>query len=417
MSRARTLERLEAQTFDLLVIGAGIIGARVAYEAAMAGASVAVIDAADFGAATSSASSKLVHGGLRYLQMHDFDLVREAHHERRALLDRLAPHLVRPLPFLLPIYRGGLRATAVIGAAMLTYSALSDFRHSQNRLVGARTARRLVPQIKTDGMTAAGVYQDAQTHDSRLVLATVTAAARAGVAVLNHARVTGVEALDGGLHAVRVGDLVVRGRAVINAAGPWVDEVRRLEDPNAQLMARLSKGVHVVLESPGPWRAAVTTILEGGRATFAAPWEGMLLLGTTDTEYEGDPGAVAALPEDVDTVLREASIAMPPEVLDRSRIRYAFAGLRVLLDTDSSTVRTPRDEVIRRGPTGMVSVVGGKLTTYRLIAIQVLRHLEAFRRARVSEAPLPGAGPLPPRPATVEPVAWDHLTHLYGAEA
>jgi len=237
------------------------------------------------------------------------------------------------------------------------------------------------------------------------------------VAVLNHARVTGVEALDGGLHAVRVGDLVVRGRAVINAAGPWVDEVRRLEDPDAQPMARLSKGVHVVLESPGPWRAAVTTILEGGRATFAAPWEGMLLLGTTDTEYEGDPGAVAALPEDVDTVLREASIAMPPEVLDRSRIRYAFVGLRVLPDTASSTVRTPRDEVIRRGPTGMVSVAGGKLTTHRLIAIRVLRHLEAFRRARVSEAPLPGAGPLPPRPATVEPVAWEHLAHLYGAEA
>src|SRR5947208_3598534 len=151
MSRARTLERLEAETFDLVVIGAGIIGARVAYEAAVAGAAVALIDAHDFGAATSSASSKLVHGGLRYLQMHDF----------------------------------------------------------------------------------------------RLVLATVTAAARAGVAVLNHARVTGVGALDG-FHAVRLGDLVVRGRAVINAAGPWVDEVRRLEDPNVEPMARLSKGVHVV---------------------------------------------------------------------------------------------------------------------------------------------------------------------------
>jgi glycerol-3-phosphate dehydrogenase len=417
MTRGRTLERLEAETFDLVVIGAGIIGARVAYEAAMAGAAVAMIDAHDFGSATSSASSKLVHGGLRYLQMYDFDLVREAHLERRALLDRVAPHLVRPLPFLLPVYRGGLRTVAVVGAAMLTYSALSGFRHSQNRLVGTRTARRLVPHINTAGMTAAGVYEDAQTHDSRLVLATVTAAARAGVGVLNHARVTGVETLDGRMHAVRVGDLRVRGRMVINAAGPWVDEVRRLEDPEAQPMARLSKGVHVVMEAPGPWRAAVTTILDGGRATFAVPWEGMLLLGTTDTEYEGDPGAVAALPEDVETVLHEASIAMPPEVLDRSRIRYAFAGLRVLPDTGSSTVKTPRDEVIRTGPTGMVSVAGGKLTTHRQIALKVLHHLEAFRRAQLTEVPLPGAGPLPPRPAAVEPAAWEHLAHLYGDEA
>src|SRR5207237_7037212 len=417
MSRAQTLERLESETFDLIVIGAGIIGARVAYEAAMAGAAVALIDAQDFGSATSSASSKLVHGGLRYLRTFDFDLVREAHLERRALLDRIAPHLVRPLTFGLPVYGGGLRTVAMIEAAMLTYAVLSGFRHSQNRLVGPGTARRLVPDLNTEGVRAAGVYEDAQTHDSRLVLATVTAAARAGAAVLNHARVVGVEPLDGHLRAVRVGDLTVRGRLVVNAAGPWVDEVRRLEDPGAEPMARLSKGVHVVLDSPGPWEAAVTTMLEGGRASFAVHWEGMLLLGTTDTEYEGDPGAVAALPEDVDTVLREAAITMPPEVLDRSRIRYAFAGLRVLPHHAGSTVQAPRDEVIRIGPTGMVSVAGGKLTTHRQIALKVLHHLEPFRRARMTEAPLPGAGPLPPRPSTVEPAAWEHLTHLYGDEA
>src|SRR5205807_6043321 len=387
MTRARTLDRLGEETFDLVVIGAGIIGARVAYEAASAGATVAMIDAHDFGSATSSASSKLVHGGLRYLQMHDFDLVREAHHERRALLDRLAPHLVRPLPFVLPVYRGGLRMTAMVGAALLAYSALSGFHHSQSRLIGAQAARRLVPNLRTEGMTAAGVYEDAQTHDSRLVLATVTAAATTGAVVLNHAKVTGLEPLEGGAHAVQLDGLTVRSRMVINAAGPWVDEVRRLEDADAEPMARLSKGVHVVVESPGHWKAAVTTVLGGGRATFAVPWEGMLLLGTTDTEYEGDPGAVAALPEDVDTVLREASIAMPPEVLDPSRIRYAFAGLRVLPNSTSSTVKTPRDEVIRIGPTGMVSVAGGKLTTHRHIALKVLRHLDAFRRVRMTETP------------------------------
>jgi glycerol-3-phosphate dehydrogenase len=415
--RERTLERLGGQTFDLVVIGGGIVGARVAYEAALTGATVALLEARDFGAATSSASSKLIHGGLRYLQRYDFDLVREAHRERRALLDRVAPHLVRPLTFVVPVYRGGLRAPAVVGAGLLTYSALSGFRHSQNRLVGRRAARALVPDLKTDGMRVAGVYEDAQTNDSRLVLATVAAASGAGAVVLNHARVSGVETLGGRVHGVRIGDLLVRARAVVNAAGPWVDEVRRMEDPAAAPMARLSKGVHVVLDAPGPWRAAVTAMLEGGRASFAVPWEGMLLLGTTDTEYEGDPGSVAALPEDVDTVLCEASTAMPPHVLDRSRIRYAFAGLRVLPRTAGSTVSAPRDEVVRTGPAGMVSVAGGKLTTHRRIALRVLRHLDAFPAAGMSEAPLPGAGRLPARPAAVPPQTWEHLTRLYGDEA
>ena len=165
MSRAQTLERLESETFDLIVIGAGIIGARVAYEAAVAGAAVALIDAHDFGSATSSASSKLIHGGLRYLRMFDFDLVHEAHLERRALLDRVAPHLVRPLTFVLPVYRGGLRAIAMIEAAMLTYAVLSGFRHSQNRLVGPRTARRLVPDLNTQGMKAAGVFSGVSLSD------------------------------------------------------------------------------------------------------------------------------------------------------------------------------------------------------------------------------------------------------------
>ncbi|MBO0686525.1 MAG: glycerol-3-phosphate dehydrogenase/oxidase, partial [Candidatus Dormibacteraeota bacterium] len=414
--RADTLERLARETFDLVVVGGGIVGARIAYEAAAVGATTALIDAGDFGWATSSASSKLVHGGLRYLQMYDFDLVRESHHERRALLDTVAPHLVRPLTFVIPIY-SGLSTVALVGAALLTYSGLSGFRHSQSRLVGPAGARALVPDLQTRGLKAAGVYEDAQTNDSRLVLATVAAASRAGATVLNHAPVTAIETLRGRVHGVRLDELLVRTRGVINAAGPWVDEVRRMEDPGAEPVARLSKGVHLVVDPPGPWRAAVTTMLEGGRATFAVPWEGKLLLGTTDTEYEGDPGAVSVLPEDVDMVLREASISMPPEVLDRSRIRYIFAGLRVLPRTAGSTAKAPRDELVRTGPAGMVSVAGGKLTTHRQIAVRVLRHLDAFRGIRVTDAPLPGAGLLPARPAGLDPEAWDHLTHLYGSDA
>src|SRR5262252_9073171 len=155
------VDRLASQTFDLLVIGAGIVGARIAYEAARSGAKVALLDAGDFGGATSSASSKLVHGGLRYLQMGDIRLVRESQLERRALLDRVAPHLVRPLTFVLPVYSGGPYRAATVAAGLLAYSALAGFRHSRARMVGPATARRLVPRVKTEGMTAAGMYEDA----------------------------------------------------------------------------------------------------------------------------------------------------------------------------------------------------------------------------------------------------------------
>jgi glycerol-3-phosphate dehydrogenase len=415
--RATALERLGSETFDLLVVGAGIIGARVALEAARSGARIALVDARDFGWATSSASSKLVHGGLRYLQMYDFGLVREAHRERRALLDGIAPHLVRPLTFVLPVYRGAPHGSAVIAAGMVTYAALSGFRHAGARMVGAARARRLVPSLRTERLVAAGVYEDAQTHDSRLVLATVTAASRAGAVVANYMPITGLETAGGRIVGARAGDLLIRCGMVVNAAGPWVDEVRRLENPGAEPIARLSKGVHLVLEPPAePWRAALTTPLPGGRVTFAAPWEGMLLLGTTDTEYCGDPGQVRVEPEDVKTVLGEAAVALPSDVLARERVRYSFAGLRVLPRGTGSTATTHRDEVIQTGTAGMVSVAGGKLTTHRQIALKVLRHLQPFSQARLTSDPLPGGGQLPGRPAEVPSEVWGHLTHLYGSE-
>ncbi len=417
LDRDAALERLGSETFDLLVVGAGIVGARVALDAAAHGARVALLDAADFGGATSSASSKLVHGGLRYLPAGDVRLVRESHLERRALLDHVAPHLVRPLAFVLPVYRGGPHRATTIAAGLLTYAALSGFRHSQARMVGPAAARRLVPSLRTEGMRTAGVYEDAQTNDSRLTLATVAGAARAGATVVNHLPVTEVETVDGGITAVRAGGLRVRCRAVVNAAGPWVDQVRLLEDPRARPIARLSKGVHVVVDQPEPWAAALTVPVDRGRVAFAVPWEGMLLLGTTDTEYEGDPAAVAAEPEDVDTVLREAAAGLPAEVLRREAVRFMFAGLRVLPRVAGDTARASRDEVVQIGPAGMVSVAGGKLTTHRRIALNVLRRMEAFRGARLGADPLPGAGPPPARPATVALRTWEHLVHLYGDQA
>lgn len=415
--RASGLERLKSQTFDLLVIGAGIVGARIAYEAARSGASVALLDAGDFGGATSSASSKLVHGGLRYLQMGDVRLVRESQLERRALLDRVAPHLVRPLMFVLPVYSGGPHRAATIAAGLFTYSLLAGFQHSRARIIRPATARRLVPPLNTEGMSAAGLYQDAQTHDSRLALASVTAAALASATVVNYCPVEELEIAGGRVVAARAGDTVVRCREVVNAAGPWVDRVRCMEDPDAQPLALLSKGVHVIVEQSEPWGAALTVPLERGRVAFAVPWEGSLLLGTTDTEYQGDPAAVSVSSDDVETVLSEASLALPADLLAHERIRYTFAGLRVLPRVAGDTARAHREEIVKTGSAGMVSVAGGKLTTHRRIAVHVLRRLPAFRRVRVSSEPLPGAGPIPSRPGNMDPRVWEHLTYLYGDQA
>jgi glycerol-3-phosphate dehydrogenase len=402
--------------FDLVVIGAGIIGSRVALEAALAGLKVALFDAGDFGSSTSQSSSKLIHGGLRYLPMGDVGLVRESHLERRVLLDRVAPHLVWPLEFVVPIY-GGVKQALEIWGGLLTYSALSGFRHSRAWLISGRRARALVPDLKLERLTACGVLEDAQTNDSRLVLATVLGAARLGVAVRNYTRVVAIEKGAVSVESAR-GTETVRSRMLVNAAGPWVDQVRKLEDPGAAPASRLSKGVHVTLPLPAGWKAAVAGPVGGTRVAFALPWEGVLLLGTTDTPYEGDPAQARVEDADLDQVFREAAISLPNELLRRERILYSFAGLRVLELGAATTAETPREHVITTGPLGMISVAGGKLTTHRRIAIDVLRRLDdpRAREHRLAPVPLPGAAPLPPRPAEIEPEVWTHLARHYGSE-
>jgi glycerol-3-phosphate dehydrogenase len=205
---------------------------------------------------------------------------------------------------------------------------------------------------------------------------------------------------------------------LVNAAGPWVDAVRRLEDPRAEPMSRLSKGVHVLLPLPSEWKAAVAGPVGGTRVAFALPWEGRLMLGTTDTPYDGDADQVTVEDADIDQVFGEASLSLPEELLRRDRIVYSFAGLRVLELGGPTTAETPREHVITSGRLGMVSVAGGKLTTHRRIAMDVLRRLDdrRAREHRLRDVPLPGAGPMPPRPVEVDPEVWDHLRRHYGSE-
>lgn len=416
--------------YDLLVVGGGIIGAGIANEASRAGLRVALVDRGDFGGATSSASSKLIHGGLRYLRLGDIKLVREAHTERRALLRVVAPHLVRRIPFLFPVYRGGPYRPATIQAGLWSYSTLA--RERPRRLVGYEQARLRVPSLRGEELRGCGVYEDAWTHDGRLCLANVTAASEAGATVLSYAEVVELRLVGGRVSGAEIRDRIsgevvsVEARAVVNATGPWLDTLRRLEDPSVEPYGQLSKGVHLTLPLDEPWSAALTIPHDQVRVTFAYPWEGTLLLGTTDTPYDGDPAEVTATEADIALVLSEAGVALDSAMLSRDRVLSTFAGLRVLPQGDGSTVDARRETAFLSGKGGMLTVAGGKLTTYRRIALDALARLSGevgLRGIDRRPVPLPGAS----EPANVaarlltrwslEPEVAAHLAHLYGSRA
>jgi glycerol-3-phosphate dehydrogenase len=424
VARKRALDELAGRRFDLLVVGGGIVGAAVAAHAARAGLAVALVEAGDFGGATSSASSKLIHGGLRYLRLGDVRLVREAHHERRLLSAVVAPHLVRRLPFLLPLYAGGPYRPAVVQAGIVVYSALA--RSRLNWLVGPSRARELVPPLRVEGLRSCALYADATTNDARLCLANVRAAAEAGACVVNGAEVVALRSARGRIAGAEVRadgeEIEVEARCVVNAAGPWVDRIRRLEDPGAGTSVRLSRGAHVLVPAPGEWGAALTIVQDEVRVTFAVPWSGMLLLGTTDTPYEGDPADVAPLPAEVEQILAEAAVALDPSLLASDRVRAAYAGLRVLPAGEGESVSARRETVFSRSPGGMLNVAGGKLTTYRRIALEALGRLRSelgLHRLDRRPWPLPGAAGLErvELPEELEPDVRAHLLHLYGSLA
>ncbi|WP_017585021.1 glycerol-3-phosphate dehydrogenase/oxidase [Nocardiopsis ganjiahuensis] len=428
-------------TFDLLVIGGGILGTSVAWTATQAGLRVAMVDAGDFAGATSSASSKLVHGGLRYLQTGNVRLVAENHKERRSLASDVAPHLVNHRPFLVPIYSGGPHGAAKMGAGVFLYSALSAFGDGMGRLLSPLQAKRLAPGLRTEGLKSVAAYSDHQMNDSRMAVMTVRAAADAGAVVLNHAEVLGLRTTRGRVTGADLRDRVDGGefgidaRLVLNATGPWVDHLRRMENPEAAPSVRLSKGAHLVLRTPDPWRAALTIPVDKYRVSFAIPWEGHLLLGTTDEAYEGDPADVGVVPADVDQILGEAALGIDAPYLDRDRMTYSFAGLRVLPGGPGDTSSAKRETVVSQGRGGMLSVAGGKWTTYRHIGRAVLEELRKVSAVPLAEdmadplrtVPLPGlASPdavaqrliIDREPgARLDPLIARHLASHYGSLA
>ena len=372
--RAAALERMRAETFDVVVIGGGATGAGCALDAASRGLSVALLEARDFASGTSSRSSKLIHGGLRYLEQQEFGLVREALRERALLLNVIAPHLVRPVPFLYPLTGRGVER-AYVGAGMLLYDELGGHKGlRRHRHLSKRKALKLAPALKPAALTGAIQYWDAQVDDARHTLAVARTAAAYGAAVASSAGVVGFLREGERVTGVRVHDdlledeLEVRARQVINATGVWTDDVQHLVGERGKFKVRASKGIHLVVPRD---RVQVDTGLILRTETsvlFVIPWGRHWIIGTTDTDWALDKAHPAASRTDIDYLLGQVN-AVLAQPLTHEDVEGVYAGLRPLLTGESAlTSQLSREHIVAVPVPGLVAVAGGKYTTYRVMA-------------------------------------------------
>ncbi len=411
MTREAMWQRLGREEVDLLVIGGGIVGAGVARDASRRGLSVAVVEMGDLASGTSSRSSKLVHGGLRYLEQYELGLVFESVSERRILMD-LAPHLVNPLGFLFPVYRGSKHNLLVIRAGMWLYDGLSLFRSpKRHRQLSPADVEREEPALKQKGLKGAPLYFDCSTDDARLTLENAIDAARHGAIITTHARATSFLTSKGRIRGARVTDAFsgeskeVRAKAVVNATGPWTDATLALAGGKLAPMLRPTKGVHaVVMRERLPLTHAVVCFHPSDqRVLFAIPWGDRTYFGTTDTDYEGDPVDVAASHDDVRYLLRVATEYFPDAALVEDDVISTWAGLRPLIAENeaASESEVSREHKIVLGSDGLITIAGGKLTTYRRMSAEIVdtavRFLELHREisgelrpSRTEKDPLPG---------------------------
>jgi glycerol-3-phosphate dehydrogenase len=381
-----------ATPFDVIVIGGGINGAGIARDATLRGFRVALFEQADFASGTSSRSSKLIHGGIRYLEQGHLPLVFEASLERQILL-RIAPHLVHPLPFLFPVYREARWGTFFLNVGMWLYDLLSLFRNIRpHRMLDREETLRLEPDLLSDGLTGAALFYDGQMDDARLCLANALEARDGGAAVRNYTRVTGlVEDGEGRLVGVRVRDGLsgeegtISGSVVVNAAGPWVDEVSRMESRDAHPKLRKTRGSHLIVPSLTHGRALVIRSAKDDRVLFVIPWEGMSLVGTTDIDFDGDPGDVHCPPADFEYLMSEIRRCFPKRAIAPEQVIATFAGVRPLIQSgEAKASEVSREEKIEVSRSGLISITGGKFTTYRKISEEVVDRI----RKRLPDLPV-----------------------------
>ncbi|HMJ96220.1 MAG TPA: glycerol-3-phosphate dehydrogenase/oxidase [Thermoleophilaceae bacterium] len=438
--RADALASLERDNFDLVVVGGGITGAGVALDAASRGYSVALVEKSDFAAGTSSRSSKLIHGGLRYLQNFDLGLVREALLER-SLLVKLAPHIVKPLPFVVPTF-GGKRPDRVLGMGLNMYDVMSwrrgrdedeEWSPERHRVIDGDEVLDFVPALAGREPTAGYLFYDCQTDDARLVLAVLAEAERFGAVIANACDVTGLVERSGRAAGVLVRDVLGGGEFelcadnVVNATGVWADRLRPEELYSEEEVPHIrpSRGTHLILPRELlDVRAGAIAPAGGGRTVFVLPWLGRTLVGTTDNDYEGSVEHVPPSDDDVSYLLEAVNGFFGTE-LGAGDLTGAYAGVRPLISTGDpkKSVDISRKAELYETSSGLVTITGGKLTTWRRMAkMAVDRIVERDGReapCRTDEIPL-GAPVEPDSLPEVEGVDDDsraHLAERYGHEA
>jgi glycerol-3-phosphate dehydrogenase len=377
------LAGLDREIFDAVIVGGGMAGAGVARDLAQRGLSCVLVEKTDFAAGTTARSSKLIHGGLRYLELFDFRLVRESLRERETLA-RLAPQLVRPLPFLVPVYRGGPRSLAKVRLGLKLYDLLTPGKRTPRYgTMGEARARALEPTLRPEGLVGAGYYfDDLLLSPERLCLENVLSARRAGARVVNYAQAEEFRARPGGGWTAHVRDLVggdvveLHGHVLVNAAGPWVDRVRAragVEDRGERIL-RTTKGAHLLL--PRLTERALYLATDDDRMVFVIPWREFSLVGTTDTDYAENPDRVWATRADVHYLLEAARRLVSDSRVTESNVAYTYAGVRPLtfdggVGTRASAV-SRQHRVVAEGPGGrFLSITGTKLTCFRSLAEQV----------------------------------------------
>jgi glycerol-3-phosphate dehydrogenase len=399
-------DALGARAFDVVVIGGGITGAGVARDAAMRGLSVALIEARDFGSGTSSRSSKMIHGGLRYLPMGDIALVREAASERK-IVQAIAPHLARETPFVIPAKTGA--TIAKLRAGLWTFEKLGGVPKSRKHEVWSHAELEAnEPTVKADGVAGAVVYPEYLTDDARLTLANVRSAAANGAVVVNYCSVATIFTEDGRAAAVEVRETLpgapartarVAGRVIVNAAGPWVDAVRALEAPGVAGRLKLTKGVHLVVPSEVlPVSRTIIFPAPDRRSVFAVPKGKTTYIGTTDTFHPTTEDWPEITGADADYLLAAVAEWFSVRPLTRVDVASAWSGVRPLVGEEGKSASDiSRKDELWTGPAGVLSIAGGKLTAYRKMAERVVDQIEETlgrkpAQSRTAKEPLPGRG-------------------------